>query len=150
VAEAAHLIDVDLHVESRRSLAALHAALPTAQPRDVDNARWVHLTAYTSRRAKTADRMVMELVALIDSLPRAARRCWNEARVRTFDLAIQAGPEIDGAKGFRAFDDVVLAPETLRAVSRVKARIQVTVYPPQGATTDASVNAERPRFSGIK
>ena len=130
MAEPAHLIDVDLHVESRRSLAALHAALPTAQPRDVDNPSWLHLAAYTSRRAKTADRKVMELLALIDSLPRAARRCWNEAMIRTLDIGIQAGPEVEESKGFRAFDGVTLAPETLRAVSRVKARIQVTVYPP--------------------
>jgi hypothetical protein len=133
VAEPAHLIDVDLHVESRRSLVALHAALPTAQPRDVDNPRWLHLAAYTSRRAKTADRKIMELVALVGSLPRAARKCWNEAKVRTFDIGIQAGPEVDASKGFRAFDDVTLAPETLRAASRVNARIQVTVYPPRRA-----------------
>ena len=129
MAEVAHLIDVDLHVESRRSLGALHAALPNAQPRDVENPKWVHLTAYTSRRAKTADRKIMELVALIDSLPRGARRCWNEATVRTFDIGIQAGPEVEESKAFRAFDDVALTPETLRAVIRVKARIQVTVYP---------------------
>jgi hypothetical protein len=130
VADAAHLIDVDLHVESRQSLAALHAALPKAQPRDVAEPRWVHLAAYTSRRARTADRKVMELVALVDSLPRAARKCWNEATVRTFDIGIQAGPEVQRVKGHRAFDEVTLTPETLRAVSRVKARIQVTVYPP--------------------
>lgn len=105
MADAAHLIDVDLHVESRRSLGALHAALPMAQPRDVVN--------------------------LVDSLPRTARRCWNEATVRTFDIGIQAGPEVEESKGLRAFDDVTLAPETLRAVIRVKARIQVTVYPPR-------------------
>jgi hypothetical protein len=130
VADAAHLIDVDLHVESRRSLAALQAALPKAQPRDVGNPRWLHLAAYTSRRAKTADRKVMELVALVDALPRAARKCWNEAAVRTFDIGIQAGPEVEASNGVRAFEDVTLAPDTLRAVSRVKARIQVTVYPP--------------------
>jgi hypothetical protein len=130
VAEPAHLIDVDLHVESRRSLSALQAALPTAQPRDLDNPRWLHLAAYTSRRATTADRKVMELVALVASLPRAARRCWNEAMVRTFDIGIQAGLEVHAVKGHRAFDEVTLTPETLRAVSRVKARIQVTVYPP--------------------
>lgn len=129
--EPAHLIDVDLHVESRRSLSALHAAMPRAQPTDIDDPRWLHLAAYTSRRAKTADRKVMELVALVASLPRAARRCWNEATVRTFDIGIQAGPEVKAGKAFPAFQDVTVTPETLRAVSRVKARIQVTVYPPQ-------------------
>jgi hypothetical protein len=124
------LVDVDLHVESRRSLSALHAALPKAQPRDVENPTWLHLAAYTYRRAKTADRKIMELVALIDSLPRAARRCWNEATVRTFDIGIQAGPGGDERKASAAFDEVVLAPDTLRAVSRVKGRIQVTVHAP--------------------
>ncbi len=70
----------------------------------------------------------MELVALVDALPRAARRCWNEASLRTFDIGIQAGPEVERAKGFRALDDVTLTPKTLRAVSRVKGRIKVTVY----------------------
>jgi hypothetical protein len=131
MADAAHLIDVDLHVESRRSLGALHAALPNAQPRDVDEPKWVHLATFTSRRAKTADRKVMELVALIDSLPRAARKCWNEAAVRTFDIGIQAGPEVESSKVFPAFDHVTLAPDTLRAVSRLKGRIQVTIYAPR-------------------
>jgi hypothetical protein len=127
--EPAHLIDVDLHVESRRSLSALHAALPGAQPRDVENPRWVHVAAYTTRRAKTADRKIMELVGLIDRLPRAARRCWNDAVSRTFDVGVQAGPEVP-ANGPIAPFEAVVALETLRAVSRVRARLQITVYPP--------------------
>ena len=59
MADSGHLIDVDLHVESRRSLAALHAALPQAQPFGADRPKWVH-------------------VAVIDALPSAAKRCWNE------------------------------------------------------------------------
>lgn len=125
----AHLIDVDLHVESRRSLAELHAALPTAQPHGVERPKWVHVAAFTSRRAKTVDQKILELVELIDGLPRAAKQCWREARVRTFDIGIQAGPASPESAGIRAFE-VVLAPEIMRAVIRLKASIKVTVYPP--------------------
>jgi hypothetical protein len=125
----AHLIDVDLHVESRRSLAELHAALPQAQPHGVERPKWVHVAAFTSRRARTVDQKILELVALVDGLPRAAKRCWREARVRTFDIGIQAGPTRSESEGTRPFE-TTLAPETMRAVVRLKASIKVTVYPP--------------------
>jgi hypothetical protein len=125
----AHLIDVDLHVESRRSLADLHAALPNAQPHGVERPKWVHVAAFTSRRAKTVDQKVMELVALVDALPRAAKRCWREARVRTFDIGIQAGPARPESAGSRPLE-LTLAPETMRAAVRLKASVTVTVYPP--------------------
>jgi hypothetical protein len=125
----AHLIGVDLHVESRRSLAELHAALPGAQPHDVDRPKWVHLTAATSRRARTVDRMLIELVALVDGLPPAAKRCWREARIRTFDIGIQAGPPFPESFGHRPFE-VTMAPDTARAVARLGAHVKVTVYSP--------------------
>ena len=133
-AEPAQLLGVDLHVESRRSLAPLHAALPHAQPFDVAHPKWVHLTGYgATRRARSANAQVRRLIALIEALPAGARRCWNEASRRHFDIGIQAGPEGPDDGGVVPFEDVVLEPDTLQAVARLKARVLVTVYPPSRA-----------------
>lgn len=76
--------------------------------------------------------MIMELVALIDGLPPAAKRCWREARVRTFDIGIQAGPPVPESAGHSPFE-VTISPDTTRAVARLGAHVKVTVYPPTSA-----------------
>jgi hypothetical protein len=83
----------------------------------------------TARRRQSADSAIQDLVALIEALPRAARRSWNDATSRTFDIGIEAGPDHIEGEGSRAFEDVCLEPGTVRAVARVNGRILVTVYP---------------------
>jgi hypothetical protein len=67
----------------------------------------------------------MQLVTLVKALPRAARRCWNEATYRTFDLAIDAAPGPNRGVG------IPLSEGTIAAVHSVGGRLLITVYPPE-------------------
>ena len=116
---------VDLDVRSRRSLASLLAAWPWAQtPGHVGKTapRW--LLVRPRGFPRTADQFVKEFAQLVDKLPSAAKRCWNQASSRTFDIGIQAGLTPD------RFEDVRLSPDSLRRLSRLRASILVTVYAP--------------------
>jgi len=74
--------------------------------------------------SKNADAAIRHLVTLVEALPKAARRCWNESVSRTFDVGIQAG------LAPRSFEDVQLHEDTLEAVARLHGRLLVTVYAP--------------------
>jgi hypothetical protein len=116
---------VDLDVRSRRSLAPLLDAWPWAQtPGRVGKTapRWLLVTP--QGWPQTADQFVQEYARLVDKLRVAARRCWNEASSRTFDIGIQAGLSPD------RFEDVRLSADSLRRLSRLRMSILVTVYPP--------------------
>jgi hypothetical protein len=118
----------DLDVRSRRSLAPLLDEWPWAQtPGRVGNAanaapRWLLVTPRGLPR--TADQFVQEFAQLVDELPLAAKRCWNQASSRTFDIGIQAGLTPG------RFEDVRLSPDSLRRLSQLRAGILVTVYAP--------------------
>jgi len=130
--EATYLA-VDLDVRSRRSLAPLLAAWPNAETPGRVNQRaphWLVLSGLTAPRARyrardTADFRVRELVRVVEGLPRPARRCWNAATRRTFDIGI-AGPA-----GLSRGTDIPVNQDTIEAVARVGGRILITVYPPE-------------------
>jgi catechol 2,3-dioxygenase-like lactoylglutathione lyase family enzyme len=70
---------------------------------------------------RTADVAIRRLVDLVESLPRPARRAWNGARSRVFNIGIQAGHE--------PFSREWLVSEaTVAAAARVRGSIIVTVY----------------------
>ncbi|HEY7025071.1 MAG TPA: hypothetical protein VH371_08940 [Candidatus Limnocylindrales bacterium] len=72
----------------------------------------------------TANSLIRRLVALVKALPRNARRLWDTAQSRDFDIGIEAG-----AKS-RTFE-LRLEPDTLKAVTDVGGRIVITVYAPE-------------------
>jgi 50S ribosomal subunit-associated GTPase HflX len=76
------------------------------------------------RIAKTAEAAARLLLAQVETLSPIARRCWDKASKRTFDIGVQAD------MGTRAFEEVRLTPETLSRIASIGARLQVTVYPP--------------------
>ena len=118
-------LNVDLDIRSRRSVAPLLKVWPSAQTPDRKPGhapRWVHISGLSYK--KSADRLVRELIALVDLLPPKARRCWTAASSRVFDIGIQAG------LAPRNFEDVRLSPETVRAIARVQGTVVVTVYAP--------------------
>jgi hypothetical protein len=70
---------------------------------------------------RNADQLIRRFVTLVDGLPAPARTLWNRARIREFNIGIQAGT---GPHSY----ELRLRPETLREVARVDARVGLTVY----------------------
>jgi len=123
--------NVDLHIRSRRSLQPLLEAWPSAQtPTRVGTAapRWLVLNG---PGGKTATETVQKLLRLVHALPRPARRCWNDAATRTFDIGVQAG------LGPRSFEEVHLDRNVLAAISRVGGQLLITIYPPSTETINS-------------
>ena len=123
--EEPRFLAIDLDVRSRRSLAPLARAwswsyqpLNTAERSDP---RW--LIVHPRRVVVSAEAAAKQLLRHVGALGGDARRCWEQAHRRTFDIGVQAG-----GPG-RPFDDIRLTAETLARIAAVGARIQVTVYP---------------------
>jgi hypothetical protein len=70
---------------------------------------------------RDADTRIRRLVALIDRLPPAARRLWDRARARDFNLGIQGG--------LAPFShEIALEERTVALVAGVRGRIVITTY----------------------
>jgi hypothetical protein len=114
---------VDLDVRSRRSLAPLLKAWHWAQTpgrAGTQTPRWLVVSA--RGQPKTADQAVRALVRSVERLPAPARRCWNQATRRTFDIGIQAG------LAPRCYEDVTLEQRTIQAVARIGGQLHITIY----------------------
>jgi len=73
--------------------------------------------------------IIQAAAALVEKLPKAARRLWDQAQTKTFDIGIQAG------KQPRTFE-VHIDTSTITALGRVGSGIQITIYGAQyGANT---------------
>jgi hypothetical protein len=78
-----------------------------------------------ARYAKRADSTIRGFCDLIRRLPRGARKLLNAARVRDFNIGVQAAMQ-------PYWYEIALAPETVKAAAEVNARIVLTVYAPEG------------------
>ena len=83
----------------------------------------VELSASGAESAHQADRVVRQLARLVERLPRHARRIWNQADAREFNLGIEAAVK-------SGMFELRLKPETLAAVAKLDGRIVITVYSP--------------------
>jgi hypothetical protein len=122
---SAFYVTTDLVVSSRFSLAPLAAALPDAhQPIALSGRPMARLLVLNliSRGSVEAD--FRSFIKRISTLKGLARRSWQIAGRRVFDIGIQAGNEI------RPFEGVRLNAATLHAVAALGVEIQVTVYRP--------------------
>lgn len=137
-AEDPQFLNIDVDIRSRYPLTALIAALPwSRQPRNAENQpdpHWVVLNP--PGITHTAEGAARKLLAHIRGLRGEARRCWRRARLRVFDIGVQAG----GAG--RAFEDVGLTAETLRQIALVGAQIKVTVYPARPTSSQPFADAD--------
>jgi len=131
--EDPRFLNIDLDVRSRRSLAPLVAAwsrsyqAPAAENRH--DPHWLILNAHSvGPRGVTydAEKVAKELLKHVRGLRGEARHCWNHARLRVFDIGVQAG-----GPGTKSFEGVQITAETLRQIARVGAQVKVTVYPAQ-------------------
>jgi hypothetical protein len=74
-----------------------------------------------ARVTKNADSTIRHFCALIESLPKAARQLWNNAKNRDFNVGVRAGPQPNSCR-------FALEAETVKVASDVGARIVLTVY----------------------
>ena len=96
----------------------------------------LELSGSGGESAQQADRVVRQLVRLVERLPRHARRLWNQADAREFN------PGIEAAAKSRVFE-LRLQPATLTAVAGVDGRIVITVYAPQRVSRVARTRKRR-------
>jgi hypothetical protein len=126
---AACFLNVDLDIYSRSDLGPLVTALGdkvlVLYLGRVKRTYAAHLELARARPTITADATMRGLCALIEALPKAERRLWNTAKVRDFSIGVQAAPAPNPF-------DLALSAETVKAVSRLDARIVFTLYPPRG------------------
>ena len=123
---ATHCLNVDLDIYSKCDLQPLVTALGGKvivlhAGRD-RRTHCAHLEL--ARPTKTADSTIRGFCALIEALPQMARDLWNAAKVRDFNIGVQA--EMQPFSCQFAF-----APETLTATCGLGARIVFTVYAPE-------------------
>ena len=119
-------LTIDLDVRSRRTLAELWTAWPSAARPLKDDGRehdkWLILRPdYNGNKIEAAAK---QLLRSIKRLPPAAQACWNQATRRTFDIGISGGIS-------RKVFEGLLSTETLKGIAEVGGVVQVTVYPPR-------------------
>src|SRR5580692_8596687 len=124
--KTAHFINVDLDIYSKSNLQPLLAVLGKkvcVLYAGRDKRTWsAHLEL--TRIAMSADAAIRGFCALVQALPRAERDLWNTAKVRDFNIGVQAA--------MRPFSyETALAAETVKAASELNARIVFTVYAPE-------------------
>jgi hypothetical protein len=91
---------------------------------------------------KTADKTIQEFCSLLKSLPRAERQRWNAAKIRDFNIGVQAGTQ-------PFCTEFALASETIRATSELGARIVFSVYAPEDVRkTIAKAKADSTNVGG--
>jgi hypothetical protein len=126
--EGTTFLNVDLEVISRTPLDPLVQAFG----RKVDVLHvgpWgrrygAHVEVAGSGYRGNADSLIRRLATLIKALPQSARRLWDTAQSREFNVGIEA------AAKSRTFE-LRLERETLMAVAGVAGRIVITVYAPE-------------------
>ena len=122
---ATHYLNVDLDVWSRRPLESLVAALGRRVCTHYVGREGRRYGAHVSlaRTSRSADTTARALARLIEKLPKAARRSWDTATAREFNIGIQAGVTPYA-------HEVRLSPATLAIISRLAGRVVVTTYSP--------------------
>ena len=127
---ATTFLNVDLELYSRSNLQPLVASLGqrvfTLHVGRDGQTYSAHLEL--SREPKTADLAIRSLAALIHTLPKAERKLWDTATVRTFNVGVQA------AMRPHAYE-VPIAYETIKIASALKARIVFTIYAAERSKT---------------
>jgi len=123
--EQTEFLNVDLEVFSRDSLAPFVKGLGRSV-HVLHEGRWGRrygacLELWHSGSGERADVIIRRMVRLLDKMPRPAKRLWNTAAVKQFNIGIQA------AFKPRTFE-LPLSQHTLQAVARLGASFLITVY----------------------
>jgi hypothetical protein len=116
-------LNVDLDVGSREDLASLADALvPELIVLHVGRVGRAYRASFELRtQPKTPDGAIRRLVAAVGTLPARQRALWKRAKTRDLNIGIQAADE-------PMCSEFPLNPLTVKMVSRIGARIVITVY----------------------
>lgn len=115
-------LNVDVDVLSATPLEPLAAALGRKVSLHYVGREGRHYGAHFSLYNPGApDRAVRTLTALIESFPKPARRCWNGARQRVFNIGVQAGVEPRS-------HETLIGSAAVEAISRIGGSVTFTIY----------------------
>ena len=138
-----HYVTVDLDVRSRDRLEALSAALGVSVGLHYVGPEGREQGAHFGVRTfpdEDPSRAILTLASLIRKLPVGARRSWDGAHRREFNIGIQAAHKPSSF-------ELTIAPKALQAVAALGGTIAVTVYAPKsnGERKRAPQRAGKPR-----
>jgi hypothetical protein len=113
-------INVDLDVESAEELGPL---LDAMEPHAYSLERPPGQASFEVNEASPKDPevVILEFVGIVKSLPPAARKVWDSATKRVFDIGLQSGRH-----PFRQSYHIGI--ETLREAADIGAHIAITIY----------------------
>jgi hypothetical protein len=130
--ETTHFLNVDLDIHSRTNLQPLVTAMGKKVHvlfvGRIKRTYQAHLELWDSGLSQSADSIICGFCALIRKLPKAAVKLWIGAKVRDFNVGVQAAMQPHS-------HEIALELETIRAAAEVNARIVLTVYAPLVAET---------------
>ena len=120
--EETRFLNVDLELVTRGGVDALLAhwgSLVMLRDSVEDGKRtiWIEL----EEDQADVDSTLESFLALVESLPASLRRQWDECEDRCFNIGVQAGTT-PASVAFR------LAPDALRRIAAMQARVEFTVY----------------------
>lgn len=123
---ATQFLNVDLDVWSKRPLEPFVTALGKHLYVHYVGREGTRHGAHVAlaRDSASADTTARALARLVEKLPKAARRLWDTASAREFNIGIQAGLTPHA-------HEVRLSPATLEVIARLTARVVVTTYSPE-------------------
>jgi len=123
--KSTHFLNVDLDIYSKSDLAPLLAALGKRVfvLYAGSNRRTFEAHLEITAKAATADAVIKTFSVLIHSLPKPARKLWDTATRRDFNIGLQAALKPHGT-------EFALEAETVHTAASLKARIVTTVYAP--------------------
>ena len=126
--ELASFLNVDLDIEAPYDLAPLVAALGEQifdlYTGAVDDRFEAHLELHSTETFQrwNPEVVIQAFITLLDQLPPDARLLWDRATKRDFNIGLQSGKK-------PPVFECALLPETLASISRLGARVVLTLYP---------------------
>jgi hypothetical protein len=116
-------LNVDLELSSKANLAPLVTAMGTKVVvlHLERHKRTYRANLEVAGYEENANRTIRVFCAIVRALPIAAVELWNSAKVRDFNVGVQAGTQPPSY-------EIALEAATVRAASEVNARIVLTVY----------------------
>ena len=123
---ASQFLSVDLDMQSRFDLQPLVSALATrAYALHAERLkRTYHASFELETRPKDVDGTIRAFCNLIQRVPAAERQHWHDAKIREFNIGIQAGKSEPAGQ-------YLVKADTVKSVAALDARIGITVYRPE-------------------